>query len=117
MGVSSRGNPFCPVSKSASGLGSGFNNPFNVYAWQIQEHKGRLVVSTFDDSSNMQLILDTLLTNRMALEERIGRAVTKILIGIYRSIVELLDVIRYQSDLICIRQQMAFILALYSSMG
>ena len=89
------GNPFCPVSKSASGLGSGFNNPFNVYAWQIQEHKGRLVVSTFDDSSNMQLILDTLLTNRMALEERIGRAVTKILIGIYRSIVELLDVIRY----------------------
>ena len=61
------GNPFNPKRRSASGLGSGFNNPFNVYAWQIQEYKDKLVITTFDDSSNMQLILDTLLTNREAL--------------------------------------------------
>ncbi|MGI6631047.1 MAG: hypothetical protein ACOX4H_11180 [Bacillota bacterium] len=36
----------------------------NVYAWQIQEYKGRLFVSTFDDSSNMEVILTTLLANR-----------------------------------------------------
>lgn len=89
------GNPFLPASKSASGLGSGFNNPFNVYAWQIREHKGKLLITTFDDSSNMQLILDTLLTNRVALEERIGATVTNILIGIYRTIVEILNAIRY----------------------
>lgn len=89
------GNPFWPARKSASSLGSGFNNPFNVYAWQIQEHKGKLVITTFDDSSNMQLILDTLLTNRTALEERIGTTATNILIGIYRSIVEILNAIRY----------------------
>ncbi len=89
------GNPFWPVRKSASGLGSGFNNPFNVYAWQIREYKGKLVITTFDDSSNMQLILDTLLTNRTALEERIGATVTNILIGIYRSVVEILNAVRY----------------------
>lgn len=89
------GSPLWSGRESLSGLGSGFNNPFNVYAWQIQEHKGKLLISTFDDSSNMQLILDTLLTNREALEERIGSTVTNILIGIYRSIVEILDAIRY----------------------
>jgi len=36
------GNPLIPLTPSQgderrgiSGLGSGFNNPFNVYAWQI----------------------------------------------------------------------------------
>lgn len=89
------GNPFNPKRRSASGLGSGFNNPFNVYAWQIQEYKDKLVITTFDDSSNMQLILDTLLTNREALEGRIGSTVTNILIGVYKSIVEILNAIRY----------------------
>ena len=54
-GAGSRGI-HSPASKSASGLGSGLTI-FNVYAWQIREHKGKLLITTFDDSSNMQLIL------------------------------------------------------------
>jgi hypothetical protein len=96
------GNPFFPltelsenVQQSASGFGSGFNNPFNVYAWQIQEYKGKLFVSTFDDSSNMEVILDTLLANRLALYQLIGVLVTNILIEIYKSVVEILRAVRY----------------------
>ncbi|QOX61936.1 hypothetical protein FRZ06_00480 [Anoxybacterium hadale] len=90
------GNPFLPSeADSASGLGSGFNNPFNVYAWQIQEFDDKLLISTFDDSSNMQVILDTLLANRAALYQLIGVEVTTLLIEIYKSVVEILRFIRY----------------------
>ncbi len=95
------GNPLIPFGdsnselRSRSGLGSGFNNPFNVYAWQIQEYQGRLLVSTFDDSSNMEVILTTLLANRAALIGLIGEEITNLLIEIYRSVVEILRVIRY----------------------
>ena len=96
------GNPFFAVNESerkvnkgASGLGSGFNNPFNVYAWQMQEYKGKLLISTFDDSSNMEVILDTLLANRLALEQLIGPLVTNTLIEIYKGVVEILKAIGY----------------------
>lgn len=96
------GNPLIPLTPTEgeeriglSGLGSGFNNPFNVYAWQIQEYQGRLFISTFDDSSNMELILAILLANRVALEQLLGEAVTKILIAIYKSVVEILRAINY----------------------
>jgi hypothetical protein len=96
------GNPLIPLN-SAEGqkqniipeIGSGFNNPFNVYAWQIQEYKGRLFVSTFDDSSNMEVILTTLLANRAALEQLIGPVITRLLIEIYESVVEILRAIKY----------------------
>jgi hypothetical protein len=91
--------PFIPAGEqgngSLSGLGSGFNNPFNVYAWQIQEYKDRLFISTFDDSSNMEVILTTLLANRAALEQMIGSAITNLLIGIYMAVVAILRQIRY----------------------
>lgn len=96
------GNPLIPLApsesemyRSFSGLGSGFNNPFNVYAWQIQEYQDRLLISTFDDSSNMEVILATLLANRFALEQLIGAVVTKLLIEIYKSVVEILRLVRY----------------------
>jgi hypothetical protein len=96
------GNPFLPLDesvdelqRSASGLGPGFNNPFNVYAWQIQEYNGKLFVSTFDDSSNMEVILDTLLANRLALYQLIGPLVTNLLIEVYKTVVEILRAIRY----------------------
>lgn len=95
------GNPFFPSTteryapESISRLGSGFNNPFNVYAWQIQEFDNKLLISTFDDSSNMEVILTTLLANRTALEQLIGPTVTRILIGIYTAVVEILRAIRY----------------------
>jgi hypothetical protein len=96
------GNPLIPLTPSEwnerrglSGLGSGFNNPFNVYAWQIQEYQGRLLISTFDDSSNMEVILNTLLSNRHALDQLIGAITTNILIEIYKSVVEILRAIKY----------------------
>lgn len=76
--------------QSFSRIGSGFNNPFNVYGWQIQEYQGKLLISTFDDSSNMEVILDTLLTNRIALEQLIGAEITKLLIEVYEGVVLLL---------------------------
>lgn len=96
------GNPLISLTSSSdeecrslSKFGSGFNNPFNVYAWQIQEYQGKLLISTFDDSSNMEVILNTLLANRLALEKLIGEKVTKILIEIYKSVVEILRAIKY----------------------
>lgn len=85
----------CSHKRSLSGLGPGFDNPFNVYAWQIQEYKGKLLISTFDDSSNMEVILTTLLANRAALYQLIGIVITDILIEIYKSVVEILRAIRY----------------------
>lgn len=90
--------PLTPLDgqlRSLSGLRSGFNNPFNVYGWQIEEFQGKLLISTFDDSSNMQVILDTLLANRAALNQLIGEATTNLLIGIYTAIVEILRAIKY----------------------
>jgi hypothetical protein len=95
------GNPFLPSTEerrapeSIARLGSGFNNPFNVYAWQIQEFDNKLLISTFDDSSNMEVILNTLLANRVALGQLIGQEVTKILIEIYKGVVEILRAIKY----------------------
>jgi hypothetical protein len=96
------GNPLIPCGESKSGeskkrakIGSGFNNPFNVYAWQIQEYQGKLLISTFDDSSNMEVILTTLLTNRVALAKLIGEQATELLIEVYKAVVELLREIRY----------------------
>lgn len=81
--------------RSISGLWSGFNNPFNVYAWQIQEYKGQLLITTFDDSSNMEVILDTLLGNRTAIENLIGVIPTGIIIGVYEAVVRILARVNY----------------------
>lgn len=96
------GNPLIPMDeseteefRSRTGMGSGFNNPFNVYAWQIQEYKGKLFISSFDDSSNMEVILTTLLANREALNHLIGEGITDLLIKIYKTVVEILRAIRY----------------------
>lgn len=96
------GIPFDPAKpskgkrgRSASGYWSGFTNPFNVYAWQIQEFNDRLLIATFDDSSNMEVILDGLLANREALNNLIGEEVTSIIIFIYQAIIRILNFIRY----------------------
>ncbi|MEG2017296.1 MAG: hypothetical protein RR128_02410 [Clostridium sp.] len=96
------GIPFEPVQptkgkrgRSASGYWSGFSNPFNVYAWQIQEYNGKLLISTFDDSSNMEVILTTLLANREALNKLIGEKETTIIIEVYKGIIRLLNLIKY----------------------
>ncbi|MGI5911039.1 MAG: hypothetical protein ACOX6E_00460 [Syntrophomonadaceae bacterium] len=96
------GNPLISLNssvdenyRSLTGLGSGFNNPFNVYGWQIQEFKGKLLVSTFDDSSNMEVILTTLLANRQLLEQRFNPTIISLIIEVYRAVVGILRTIRY----------------------
>ncbi|MCC3868170.1 hypothetical protein [Terrisporobacter mayombei] len=79
---------------SVSGIWSGFYNPFNVYAWQIQEYEGELFISTFDDATNMQLILDLLLANRKNIP--LPQLIVDILIEIYELVVELLNRYKYQ---------------------
>lgn len=79
--------------ESVSGIWSGFFNPFNVYAWQIQEYENKLFVSTFDDSTNMQLILELLLANRQNIP--LPGWIVDILIGIYELVVELLNRFKY----------------------
>lgn len=48
---------------SESGYMSGFNNPLNLYLWQICEYRGDLYVSTFDHGTNIQTILEIILLN------------------------------------------------------
>ena len=78
---------------SVSGIWSGFCNPFNVYAWQIQEYEGELFISTFDDATNMQLILELLLANRENIP--LPQLIVDILIEIYEIVVELLNRFKY----------------------
>ena len=78
---------------SVSGILSGFYNPFNVYAWQIQEYNEKLFISTFDDATNMQLILELLLANKDNLP--LPEFIVDILIEIYELVVELLNVFKY----------------------
>lgn len=96
------GRPLTPAkpskgirNKSLSGYTSGFNNPFNVYAWQIQEYNNSLLVSTFDDSSNMEVILNTVLANKEYLINEIGESDTETLIKIYQKIIKLLAETKY----------------------
>lgn len=91
------GQPISPVTptkgtrgESISGYKSGFNNPFNVYAWQMKEYNGNLLVSTFDSSSNMKLILKFILLNKELVEEKIGKVATELIITIYKTILRLL---------------------------
>ncbi|MEG0372026.1 MAG: hypothetical protein RR645_07005, partial [Clostridium sp.] len=96
------GDPIIPLmdnnfkrEKGLSGYGPGFDNPFNVYAWQIQEYKGKLLIATFDDSSNMELILNTILANRVAIEGLIGDVITAIIIEVYEFVVRILNKVGY----------------------
>ncbi len=81
--------------QSLSGLGSGFNNPFNVYAWQIKEFNHQMIVSTFDDSKNMELIFELLLANKKDLEGLIGLSHTETILSMYQKIVRILKEVQY----------------------
>lgn len=89
--IPSKGSRGCSIS----GYKSGFSNPFNVYAWQIQEYNGSLLISTLDDSSNMQIILDTILANKEYFESKIGAKNIAIIIRTYRNIICLLNKLHY----------------------
>jgi len=56
-----------------SGMGPGFDNPFNGYFWRIAEYDDWLYVGTFDNSVMTQyLALDDLPPNLAAIVEKIG---------------------------------------------
>lgn len=97
------GNPLVPTHSccckrncSVSGFNSGFNNPFNLYAWQIKEYKGKLLISTLDSSSNMEIIRDILLANVTALETEYGKVFITFLINLYSLVITLLDSFNYE---------------------
>ncbi|MGL5379278.1 hypothetical protein [Clostridium sp.] len=81
--------------RSISGYAQGFSNPFNVYAWQIKEYNGKLLITTFDDSSNMEVILQLLLGNKAYIESKIGVLETKIIIAAYEGVIRILEKIKY----------------------
>ncbi|WP_122638417.1 hypothetical protein [Romboutsia sp. Marseille-P6047] len=78
---------------SISGINSGFNNPFNVYGWQIQEYNGALYISTFDSALFMQLILEILSSYRS--DDALSSELVDTLIKMYRIIVRLLNEFNY----------------------
>lgn len=85
---------------SKSLLPSGFGNPLNLYAWQIQEYKGALLVTTFDHSTNLETILELLLLNKEAIKDlppilgmdfsKVDEAITKL-----ETMVKLLHSLKY----------------------
>lgn len=96
------GRPLIPTQpetgtrrKSLSGFDSGFNNPFNVYGWQIQEFKGHLVLTTYDGSTNIKTIYNTYRRNEAAIIKRIGKENYANLIHSYSKILTLLAKYRY----------------------
>ena len=65
------GKPLIPSSpvtgrrtKSISGFNSGFNNFFNVYGWQIKEFNDNLVITTFNNSTNIHIFYDNIVYNK-----------------------------------------------------
>lgn len=68
--------PSSPVTgrrtRSISGLNSGFNDFFNVYGWQIKEFNNNLIITTFDASTNIKTIYDSILYNKESYIKKIG---------------------------------------------
>lgn len=75
---------------------SGFDNPFNIFAWQIKEYKNKLLISTLDSSNNMEIIRDTLLCNTKSLEHKYGKPLITFLINLYSLVITLLDSFKYE---------------------
>lgn len=89
----------CPTkgkrNKSLSGFNSGFNNYFNLYGWQITEFKNNLVITTYDASTTMAIILENLIYNKESYINRIGHKKYCTLIKSYAQIICLLKKYKY----------------------
>lgn len=79
--------------ESISRTYSGFNNPFNIYAWQIQEHDGLLYITTMDASTNMELVLNLILANKEKL--KLPEKIISIIEEIYEIVVRVLNLFKY----------------------
>lgn len=78
--------------ESISRTYSGFNNPFNIYAWQIQEHDGLLYITTMDASTNMELVLNLILANKEKL--KLPEKIISIIEEIYEIVVRVLNLFK-----------------------
>ena len=80
---------------SLSGFNSGFNSFFNVYGWQIKEYQGHLMITTFDNSVNMQAMYQFFLDRQEQLIENIGLESYLVIMKSYLKILYLLDKYHY----------------------
>ncbi len=96
------GTPIVPVycskgiiNKSLSGFNSGFNSPFNVYGWQIQEFKNNLIITTFKSSLNISVILKILKYNKGLYIKELGCQKYNKLIYLYTKLNTLINKYNY----------------------
>lgn len=96
------GNPLIPSTpdtgtrnKSISGFSSGFNNCFNVYGWQIKEFKNHLIVTTYDESTNIKTLYNGISYNKESYIKAIGRENYLTIIESYAEILQLLRKYKY----------------------
>lgn len=91
--------PSCPTTgqrnSSLSGFNSGFNNYFNVYGWQIKSFKNNLVITTFDNSTNIKTILNTIINNKEHYIKNVGEENYETIIKSYSKILYLLRKYKY----------------------
>ena len=81
--------------KAISGYSGGFSNPFNVYLWQAKPYKDNLIVTTFDNGSNIEAIRDIALLNKDILVEKVGETIFNLLIKVYDKVLALLKKVEY----------------------
>ena len=87
----------CRINENNSQqFGSGFNNPFNIYASQIKEYEGMLYITTFDNAVNIQATLGLILANIENVKEILGSSLTEKIINIYKHIIYYIEAMRYQ---------------------
>lgn len=86
---------------SKSGYSAGFDNPFNLYVWQICEYNDDLYVTTFDHASNLQTVLEIVLLNKELIQKYLnGIGYTKVtvemLIEAFKKVLKVFNKINYQ---------------------
>lgn len=85
----------CETQRSLSGYNSGFNSYFNVYGLQIQTYMETLFITTYDASTNMTLIRDSIIYNSECYIDTIGYSNYNDLLKSYTDICNLLTCYKY----------------------
>lgn len=91
--------PSCPTTgkrtASLSGFNSGFNNCFNVYGWQIKSFKNNLILTTFDNSTNIKTILSSMITHKEEYIKKFGEENYETIVESYSKILYLIRKYKY----------------------
>lgn len=81
-------------TKPLSGLNNGFNNPYNIYVWQMKVYKGRLFVGTYDSTSVIEPTLELLMKNKEYLSKILGDTTVNLFITLLKLQIELLSKVK-----------------------